>query len=206
MIIDGSFYTRRRVRLLSEDEKMAKVTLPCLGIEAAGKVGQGFVFLRWKGNTHVKAWKKPRNPKSTLQTRDRTYLMAAGHFVRFTASNSELAFAVQDAAGPEMPWNSYLIGQIIGPGNEVIDDALLAWDEAENAETWTSEAELLGMQDQKHPNAVIDTITKGEILFLGANAAYNMGLSWAPALPAEMTDEQIGDFVEAMAMGGKEIP
>ena len=184
---------------------MAKVVLPCLGIEARGTVGKGIVYSNYLGDTRARAWSKPRDPKSAGQTRDRSYFMAAAHFSKFVAQDSELSIAIRGVVTEAVPWAGYLIGILIGLGNATIEAALSAWDEAGNVDLWTSYADLWRVEDKKHPLAEIDTITGGEILFVGANAVHQMGISYAPAAPADMSDGEVDAFMMSMMLGGREI-
>ena len=175
---------------------MAIVVLPCLGIEAAGQIAHGFVYLRWKGQTHVKAWKKPTDPKSQWQARDRTYFSAAGHVCKFIYTWSQLAAELRGAAPGNMPWSSYFIGQMIGTGNVDIEESLTAWDTAANTVTWQSVAGSLRVRDQLHPRAEIDAITGGEIVFISARAVFRMGLAATTIDAQDMSAAQIVSYVD----------
>lgn len=178
---------------------MAKVTLPCLGIEASGKIGQGFVYLRWKGETHVKAWKKPKDPQSAMQTRDRTYFSAAGHLTKFVTNFSVLAAQIRGAKTTMVPWQGYFVGQMIGVNNLDIEASLLAWDTAANTVTWQSVAGSLGVNGQLHPKAQIDEITAGEIVFISARAVYRMGMEATTIDAQDMSAAQIMSYVDTFA-------
>jgi len=174
---------------------MAKVIMPGLGVSAHGTVGKCFVYEDWKGITRLRKWVRPKNPKSAGQTKARTYFMAASHLMGKISTDGDLASAVKAVMPVEVAWQAHYIGKIVGANAAAIEASLTAWDTAANSADWNSVALSLRVQPQLHPQAEIDEITAGEIVFLGARAAYRMGLDLAPVDAQDMTTGQIESFV-----------
>ena len=178
---------------------MAVVVLPCLGIEASGQIGHGFVYIRWKGQTNVKAWKKPHDPQTQWQARDRTYLMAAGHVTHFIQHSSQLAGEIRGAQPVAVPWQGWFVGHMIGTGNVNIEESLVAWDTAANTVTWQSVAGSLRIRDQHHHKALIDPITAGECVFISARATFRLGMAATTIDAQDMSEAQIISYVDCFA-------
>jgi len=53
---------------------MAKLKAPLLSLGAAGQLGKSLVFFNWKGLDVVREYVVPSNPKTALQTTQRSYL------------------------------------------------------------------------------------------------------------------------------------
>jgi len=180
---------------------MARVTLPLLGVEATGKLGQAIVYMpiphARDGLTSVRKWLKPKNPKSEAQGDVRLKTKAMGYGVSFIQAGSTLETQIKAATPAGQIWNAYFLKQCFGPNFANIDAALTAWDTATNSAKWTAVANSLGILDCDIAYASIDPITKGEILFCHAAAAYDLELDIAPAEPQDMTSDQIQSFGEA---------
>ena len=56
---------------------MAKLKAPLMSLGASGALGEALVFFPWKGLNVVREYVIPANPKTTLQTTQRSYLTAA---------------------------------------------------------------------------------------------------------------------------------
>jgi len=180
---------------------MAQVVLPFLGVQGWGKFGHAAIYTRWGSKTTVKPWKKPHDPKSPKQCRDRTYLMAASGFTSYVAISSLLAAQIREVCCPDVPWQAYFIGWMIGYWNHAIEESLTAWDTAGNQEAFNSVAGKMGLGDKKHPGAEIDPITGGEVVFIAARAAYRMELPIAPIDAQDMSFDQVDAFHESLGAG-----
>jgi hypothetical protein len=180
---------------------MARVTLPLLGVEATGKLGQAIVYMpiphARQGLTSVRKWLVPKNPKSESQGDVRLRTKAAGYGVSFIVDGATLQTQLEAVTPAGKIWNAYFLGQIFGKSFANIDAALTAWDTAANSAKWTAVATSLGMLDCDIDYASIDPITKGEILFVHAAAAYDFSLAIAPAEPQDMTSADIQSFGQA---------
>ncbi len=177
---------------------MARVTLPLLGVSATGKLGQAIVYMpiphARDGLTSVRRWLKPKNPESEAQGDVRLKVKAAGYGVSFIQANSVLETQLKAATPAGNIWNAYFLKQCFGSNMANIDAALTAWDTAANSAKWTAVATSLGILDADITYASIDPITKGEILFLHAAAAYDLELAIAPAEPQSMTSDDVQSF------------
>lgn len=61
---------------------MAKIKAPLFGLEASGTIGKTITYSKWKGIPYVRAWTKPKNPKTEKQKAIRTrfiYLLGKYH-------------------------------------------------------------------------------------------------------------------------------
>jgi hypothetical protein len=180
---------------------MARVTLPLLGVEATGKLGQAIVYMpiphARDGLTSVRKWLKPKNPKSEEQGDVRLYTKAAGYGVSFIVATKTLETQLKAVTPAGKIWNAYFLGQIFGPQFANIKAALVAWDTAANSAKWTAVANSLGILDCDIDYASIAAITKGEILFCHAAAAYDLGLAIAHAEPQSMTSADVQSYGKA---------
>ena len=180
---------------------MARVTLPLLGVEATGKLGQAIVYMpiphARDGLTSVRKWLKPKNPKSEDQGDVRLRTKAIGYGLSFIGSTSTLLTQLKAATPAGNIWNAYFLKKIFGPDFVNIDAALVAWDTAANSAKWTAVANSLGILDCDIDYASIAPITKGEILFCHAAAAYDLGLAIAPAEPQDMTSADVQSYGQA---------
>jgi len=113
----------------------------------------------------------------------------------WTDESADLLHGGQPSHGQNQYWQAHYIGKIVGANAAAIEASLTAWDTAANSADWNSVALSLRVQPQLHPQAEIDEITAGEIVFLGARAAYRMGLDLAPVDAQDMTTGQIESFV-----------
>ena len=177
---------------------MARVTLPLLGVSATGKLGQAIVYMpiphARDGLTSVRKWLKPKNPKSEAQGDVRLKTKAAGYGVSFIQTNSVVETQLKAATPAGKIWNAHFLGQCFGASMANIDASLTAWDTAANSAKWTAVANSLGIIDCDITYASIDPITKGEILFLHAKAAYDLELAIAPAEAEDMTSDDVQSF------------
>ena len=180
---------------------MARVTLPLLGVEATGKLGQAIVYMpiphARQGLTSVRKWLVPKNPKSEDQGDVRLRTKAMGYGLSFINKTKTLATQIKAATPAGKIWNAYFLGQAFGPDFQNIDAALVAWDTATNSAKWTACAVSLGILDCDIDYASIAPITKGEILFCHAAAAYDLGLAIAPAEPQDMTSADVQSYAHA---------
>ena len=174
---------------------MAQVILPFLSVEAWGKFGNGVVYERWKGVTRTRRWVKPRNPKSTSQAEVRTYFMAASHLIRVVDAGSVVALELVAKCPRDVAWQAFFIGAMIGDEAQAIKDSLTAWDTAGNQADFNSCAASLGLEEKRHSKAEIDAITAGEVLFIGARAAYRLGATLAPVDAQDMSTGELEAFV-----------
>jgi hypothetical protein len=177
---------------------MARVTLPLLGVSATGKLGQAIVYMpiphARDGLTSVRRWLKPKNPESESQGDVRLKVKAAGYGVSFIQANSVLETQLKAATPAGNIWNAYFLKQCFGSNMANIDASLTAWDTAANSAKWTAVAASLGILDADISYASIDPITKGEILFLHAAAAYDLELAIATGEPQNMTSDDVQSF------------
>jgi hypothetical protein len=177
---------------------MARVTLPLLGVEATGKLGQAIVYMpipyARDGLTSVRKWLKPKNPQSEAQGDVRLKVKAAGYGLSFIQAGSVLETQLKAATPAGDIWNAYYLGQIFGANMANIDAALTAWDTAANSAKWTAVATSLGILDADISYASIDPITKGEILFLHAAAAYDLELAIATGEPQDMSSDDVQSY------------
>ena len=180
---------------------MARVTLPLLGVEATGKLGQAIVYMpiphARDGLTSVRKWLKPKNPQSEDQGDVRLKTKAMGYGLSFIQDGSVLNTQLKAATPAGKIWNAYFLGQCFGKNMANIDASLTDWDTAANSAKWTAVANSLGILDCDITYASIDPITKGEILFCHAKAAYDLDLDIAPAEAEDMTSDDIQSFGEA---------
>lgn len=178
---------------------MAKVVLPLLSVEARNKLGDAMVFfpLPHCDQNVVRRWLKPTNPKSEAQGDVRLKVKAMGYGNSFIDPTKTLATQIKAVTPSGQTWAAYFIKTALGDNFANIDASLTAWDSATNTGDWNSAAADLGMVDQDISYASIDPITAGEIMFVQARAAYDLGLAIAPADAQDMTADQIDAFKDA---------
>jgi len=180
---------------------MARVTLPLLGVDATGKLGQAIVYMpiphARDGLVSVRKWLKPKNPKTQDQGDVRLKTKAAGYGLSFIQAGSVLESQLKAVTPAGKIWNAYFLAKVFGPQMANIDDALTDWETAANSAKWTAVANSLGILDCDIEYASIDTITKGAILFIHAAAAYRLELPIAPVEPQSMTSAEVQSFGEA---------
>ena len=145
-------------------------------------------------SSSVRRWLKPKNPQSEAQGDVRLKIKAAGYGISFTQVGSVLETQLKAATPAGQIWNAHFLSQCFGSGMANIDAALTAWDTAANSAKWTAVAASLGVLDADIDYASIDPITKGEILFLHAAAAYDLELAIATAEPQNMTSDDVQSF------------
>lgn len=56
---------------------MARVVAPFLSVDASGTMDSSITASIWKGQQYMRRWYRPTNPKSTLQTAQRTKMANA---------------------------------------------------------------------------------------------------------------------------------
>ena len=184
---------------------MARVVLPLLGVEATGKLGNAMVYMpiphAKDGLTSVRKWLKPKNPQSEDQGDVRLRTKAIGYGLSFIGVGKPPACTLITQIKAVTPagqiWNAYFLKQCFGDAFANIDASLTAWDTATNSADWTSVAASLGLVDKDIAYASIDPITAGEIVFVHARAAYDLGLAIAPADAQDMSTAQIEAFAAA---------
>lgn len=180
---------------------MARVVLPLLGVSATGKLGQAIVYMpiphARQGLTSVRKWLIPKNPQSEAQGDVRLKTKAVGYGMGFIVDAATLQTQIAAVTPAGNIWNAYFLGKCFGASFANIDAALVAWDTAANSSEWTSVADSLGMLDQDITYASIDPITKGEVCFIHADAAKDLGLAIAPVAPEDMSTAQVWAFGNA---------
>lgn len=179
---------------------MAKVVLPLLSMEARGKIGDSIVFfpLPHSDQCVVRRWLKPTNPQSEDQGDVRLKVKAAGYGLSFITNTATLATQIKAVTPADQIWNAYFVKTILGDAMQAIDASLTAWDTAANSAGWTSVANSLGILDCDITYASIDPITKGEVLFVQARAAYDLELAIAPNDAQSLSTDDIVSFANAL--------
>jgi len=164
---------------------MAKVVMPLLSAEASGKIADTMVFFYWKGRNVVRRWVTPTNPRSAAQKNIRTRLAAMGKNLAAMVTASPYAAIVtliRAATPANQIWNAYFVKQTVDfiKSNTAFTDLL---SEYTNAIIPCTEFELaattLLMATMLTGDTYDEEVSPGFQLFLGAYAAYKLGLCGA---------------------------
>jgi len=92
---------------------VAKLKAPLMSLGAAGQLGRALVFFPWKGLNVVREYVIPSNPKTALQTTQRSYVTAAVAMIHTAqadadhplTSEDQIAYsALAQAKGKIMTW------------------------------------------------------------------------------------------------------
>jgi len=71
---------------------MAKVTLPVLGVDASGTIGDSVTFGRWRGVNYARTRVVPANPRTTAQTSQRALMTWVVRAWQFSPAVVQAAF------------------------------------------------------------------------------------------------------------------
>lgn len=178
---------------------MAKVTGPLLSLSAKGSVGKALVFFEIPhlvGQTAVRQWIAPMNPKSADQGDIRLYLSAAGRGVKRIEKGSPAHEAIVAKTPIGQLWNSYLVRNIIGDSGANISAALTEFENlsSETKASWNDAADGAGFEASEVTYSAVADITAGETLYALAKGCYYLGTSIAATDPASWDETAIGTF------------
>ena len=185
---------------------MAKVVMPLLSAEASGKIADTMVYFYWKGRNVVRRWVVPTNPRSSEQKRIRTNMASMGKNLKAivtTGADPAIVTLVRAVTPSNQIWNAYFVKQTIdyiktAANYTTLLDAFTAavipfTEFGLGAGTLGMEAILTGENYDKEVSA-------GFQLFLGAYAAYKLGLTGATGVytkfPTNWETADITNFVQ----------
>lgn len=162
---------------------MAKTILPLLSGEASGKLANAMVFFNWKGLNVVRKWTIPANPRETLQKQVRTKFAAMGKNILAMATKpateGKIVGLIKAKAPADIIWNAHFVKQTL----EYIKSAT-NWTAIKSAQTgataalqFVTSAADLGMVEIATGVAYSEAVSAALQLYLGAYAAYVLGLS-----------------------------
>jgi len=86
---------------------MAKVNAPLFSFNASGKLANSLVYFGWKGLDVVRSYVIPSNPKSTAQTTQRRYMIAAVAAIHTAQALAADMFKALDAAAYALFGSTY---------------------------------------------------------------------------------------------------
>ena len=160
---------------------MAKVVMPLLSAEASGKIADTMVYFYWKGLNVVRRWVVPTNPRSTDQKKIRTRLAAMGKNLAAmtTVSPAGAIIALIKTVCPANTiWNAHFCAQTIDHIKTEGNWTTIKFDftNATAAIQLETSAAALKMAQFVPGVAFNETVAAGLQLYLGAYAAYKLGL------------------------------
>lgn len=185
---------------------MAKVVMPLLSAEASGKIADTMVFFYWKGRSVVRRWVVPTNPRDPKQKLIRTRLAAMGKNLAAMTTEAPagaIVSFIRAVTPANMIWNAYFVKQTLDhiKSNTAFTTLLDAFTGAGTAYTAFTEAALaLKMATMITGETYNQEITPGFQLFLGAYAAYKLGLTGATGVYTEFPTEWTTDIITHFAL------
>jgi len=185
---------------------MAKVVMPLLSAEASGKIADTMVFFYWKGRNVVRRWVVPTNPRSADQKRIRTNLAAMGKNLKAivtTGTNVAIETLIRAVTPANQIWNAYFVKQTVDHIKTVANWTTLFSNFSAAFTAFTAfgtSALTLGMEAILTGVNYDKEVSAGFQLFLGAYAAYKLGLCGATSAyteyPTEWTTAIITNFAQ----------
>jgi len=183
---------------------MAKLVMPLLSGEAGGKFADTMVYFYWKGRHVVRRWVVPSNPRSANQKRIRTNLAAMGKNLKAIITTGD-AVAIETLIRAKTPanmiWNAHFCKQTVDYIKTPANYTTLLSDHTNAIIPFTEfrlAALTLGMETIVSDTIYDKDVTPGFQLFMGAYAAYKLGLCGATssytAYPTNWTTETITNF------------
>lgn len=169
---------------------MARVTGPLMSMEASGSIGKALTFANWVGRPYVRRWATPSNPQTEGQVDGRNRFSAVGKAASWASMSAQTVAATSktfqeifEARTPSgMRWNGYLLRILTSGEGAEYKNAMLAWEALTEPQQgdWDTAAGLTNPPVPSAPQKLEgglsgDSISRGNVLFLIAYAAYLTG-------------------------------
>jgi len=171
---------------------MAKVVMPLLSAEASGKIADTMVYFYWKGLNVVRRWVVPTNPRADDQKSIRTRLAAMGKNLAAMTTKAPagaIKALIKAVTPANMIWNAHFCAQTLDYIKTVGNWTTVKFDftNATAAIQFETSALALKMVQFVPGVAFNETVAAGLQLYLGAYAAYKLGLCGTTDYDADPT-------------------
>jgi len=179
--------------------------MPLLSAEASGKIADTMVFFGWKGRNVVRRWVVPTNPRSAEQKRIRTALAAMGKNLKAivtTGADPAIVTLIRAVTPANQIWNSYFVQQTCDYIKTAANYTTLL--DAFTGVDWLYTefglaAGTLGMENILTGTYYDKEVEAGFQLFLGAYAAYKLGLCGATGIYTEFPTNWTTEYITCFA-------
>jgi len=186
-----------------------KIRGPFFSAGASGQIFKAIVMFPWKGKTIARELVKPSQPRTAPAMNVRIKLKALGKVNKAFTESATLEVSIREKSPSGIPWNAAWIGYAIHEFQKDNDDYdTLAGDfnTSTACAQWSTEAGLLGLQDQtltvegKSPDHPV-TYMKGVALYSIAKACWFMEVK--DAVGVAYTDPHDWDIAAVTAFKGR---
>jgi hypothetical protein len=171
-----------------------KVTMPLMSGTASGSLGGAITFDK---RGFVRQLVIPANPQSDEQGNARQMVLAVQKAL--TKLGGTVITAVRGIAPTSYRWNSFLLGQAIGPSSTEFDASVAAFAALTGPQRadWDTRAAALGLVEQSIPYATDDPVSAGLQLFAISRTLFALGLNVVAGAPAAANYDAWGDYFES---------
>lgn len=177
---------------------MARVTAPLLSLDATQSVGGAMTFKHWRGYNIVNRKANPGNPQTSAQGEVRSYLAGGGKITKTVDTTGNVASELREVAPSGQSYLSFFVREILGGGNQNIQDAIAAYDgDATQAGLFDTVSDGTALESVSFTFAGAVDINPGQLLWSAMAASFRLGHSDAVD-PATASQAEIETYATAL--------